>query len=39
MSMNEFRQLAAKMDQHMQQLSAQGVNDAPAIINRITCPI
>jgi hypothetical protein len=35
MSMNEFRQLAAKMDQHMQQLSAQGVNDAPAIINRM----
>lgn len=33
--MNEFRQLAAKMDQHMQQLSAQGVNDAPAIINRM----
>ena len=24
-----------KMDQHMQQLSAQGVNDAPAIINRM----
>jgi hypothetical protein len=35
MSMNEFRQLAAKMDQHMQQLSAQGVNDVPAIINRM----
>jgi hypothetical protein len=35
MSMNEFRQLAAKMDQHMQQLSAQGVNDAHAIINRM----
>jgi hypothetical protein len=35
MSMNEFRRLAAKMDQHMQQLSAQGVNDAPAIINRM----
>ena len=33
MSMNEFRRLAAKMDQHMQQLAAQGVNDAPAIIN------
>ncbi|MCP3879462.1 MAG: transposase, partial [Sulfitobacter sp.] len=28
--MNEFRRLAAKMDQHMQQLAAQGVNDAPA---------
>src|ERR1700752_5173443 len=35
MSMNEFRRLAAKIDQHMQQLSAQGVNDAPAIINRM----
>jgi hypothetical protein len=35
MSMNEFRQLAAKMDQHMQQLSAQGVHDAPAIIHRM----
>jgi hypothetical protein len=35
MSMNEFRRLAAKMDQHMQQLAAQGVNDAPAIIHRM----
>jgi hypothetical protein len=35
MSMNEFRRLAAKIDQHMQQLSAQGVNDPDAIINRI----
>ena len=35
MSMNEFRRLAAQMDQHMQQLAAQGVNDAPAIINRM----
>ena len=35
MSMNEFRRLAAKMDQHMQQLAAQGVNDAPAINNRM----
>ena len=33
--MNEFRRLAAKMDQHMQQLSAQGVNDAHGIINRM----
>ena len=33
--MDEFRRLAAKIDQHMQQLSAQGVNDAPAIINRM----
>lgn len=35
MSMNELRRLAAKIDQHMQQLAAQGVNDAPAIINRM----
>lgn len=35
MSTNEFRRLAAKMDQHMQQLSAQSVNDAHAIINRM----
>lgn len=35
MSMNEFRRQAAKLDQHMQQLSAQGVNDAHAIINRM----
>ena len=35
MSMNEFRRLAAKMDQHMQQLAAQGVNDAPAILHRM----
>ena len=35
MSMNESRRLAAKMDQHMQQLAAQGVNDVPAIINRM----
>ena len=35
MSMNEFRRLAAKMDQHMQRLSAQGVNDVHAIINRM----
>lgn len=33
MSTNEFRRLAAKMDQHMQLLSAQSVNDAHAIIN------
>lgn len=33
--MNEFRRLAAKMDQHMQQLVTQGVNDAHAIINRM----
>ena len=35
MSMNEFRRWAAKMDQHMQQLAAQGVNDAPAILHRM----
>lgn len=35
MSMNEFRRLAAKIDQHMQQLAAQGVGDAHAIINRM----
>ena len=35
MSMPEFRQLAAKMDQHRQQLSAQGVHDPPAILHRM----
>lgn len=35
MSMNEFRRLAAKIDQHMQQLSAMGVSEADAIINRM----
>jgi hypothetical protein len=35
MSVNEFRRLAAKMDQHMQQLSAQGVHEAPAIVDRM----
>ena len=35
MSMNEFRRLAAKMDEHMHQLAAQGVNDAPAILHRM----
>lgn len=35
MSMNEFSRLAAKIDQHMQQLSAQDVNDPHAIINRM----
>jgi hypothetical protein len=34
MSMNEFRRLAAKIDQHMQQFAAQGVSEAHAIINR-----
>ncbi len=32
---NEFRRLAAKIDQHMQQLAAQGVNAPQAIINRM----
>ena len=35
MRMNEFRRQAAKMDQHMQQLAAQGVHDAPAILHRM----
>lgn len=35
MSMNEFRRLATKIDQHMQRLVAEGVNDAPATINRM----
>jgi dihydrofolate reductase len=35
MSTNEFRRLAAKIDQHMQQLAAQGVSEAHAIINRM----
>jgi len=34
MRMNEFRRLAAQMDQHMQQLTSQGGNDAPAIRGR-----
>ena len=33
--MNEFRRLAAKIDQHMQQLTVQGVGEAHAIINRM----
>lgn len=33
--MSEFRRLAAKIDQHMQQLAAQGVNEAHALINRM----
>jgi hypothetical protein len=35
MSMNEFRRWAAKMDEHLHQLAAQGVNDAPAILHRM----
>ena len=33
--MNEFRRLAAKIDQHMQQLAAQDGSEAHAIINRM----
>ena len=35
MSMNEFRRLAAKIDQHMQQLTALGVSETHAIIKRM----
>ena len=35
MSMNEFRRLAVKIDQHMQRLAAEGVSEAHAIINRM----
>jgi hypothetical protein len=35
MSMNEFRRLAARMDQQMQQLAAEGVSEAQAIIHRM----
>jgi len=35
MPMKEFRRQAAKIDQHMQQLSAQGVSEPYAIINRM----
>lgn len=35
MSMNEYRRLAAHMDQHIQQLFAENVTDAHAIINRM----
>lgn len=33
--MNEFRRLATKIDQHMQQLATQGVSEAYVIINRM----
>lgn len=33
--MNEFRRLAAKIDQHMQQLAAHGISEAHAITNRM----
>ena len=35
MSMEDYRRMAARMDQHMQQLAAQGINDAPVIIDRM----
>lgn len=35
MSMNECRRMAARMDQHMQQLSAEGVQDRQVIIDRM----
>jgi hypothetical protein len=33
--MNQFRQMAAGMDQHMRQLSAQGVHDSQVILDRM----
>ncbi len=33
--MDEFRRLASRIDQHMQHLSAQGINDVHAIINHM----
>ena len=35
MSMNQFRRLAARMDQQMQQLAAEGVSEAHAVLNRM----
>ena len=35
MSMNEFRRLALKTDQQLQQLASQGISEAHAIINRV----
>jgi hypothetical protein len=35
MSTNEFPRPAAKIDQHMQRLAAQGVSEAHAGINRM----
>ena len=34
MSMNEFRQLAARMGKQIQQFAAEGISDAHAIIHR-----
>jgi hypothetical protein len=36
MSTNEFRRLAAKIDQHMQQLCALGISEAHDIIDRMS---
>jgi hypothetical protein len=33
--MNEFRRLAAKIDQHLQQMAAQVVSEVHVIINRM----
>ena len=38
MRMNEFCRLAVRMDQQMQQLAAEGVSEAPAVLNRIAVP-
>ena len=35
MSMNDFRRLAARIDQHMLQLAAQGIDEPGAIIHRM----
>lgn len=35
MTMLDFRRMAAKMDQHMQQLDAQGVTEPHQVINRM----
>lgn len=35
MSMNDLRRLAARIDQHMQHLAAQGVDEPGSIINRM----
>nr|ULG19114.1 hypothetical protein Sm1ap1_00087 [Serratia proteamaculans] len=35
MIMPDFRRMAAKMDQHMQQLDAQGVTEPHQVINRM----
>jgi hypothetical protein len=35
MSMNDFRRLAAKIDQHMQLLAAEGISDPHAILTRM----